>query len=976
MAEEKRRRALAPGRIAVLAVLLLLTPSLGRAQTVLTASDATSLISALTTIDNDPVNSYRIDITQNITLTGSDTLPVITSTSVITINGGGYTLNGGGVQRGFFVYSGTVAINDLAIANAVASGGGGGSGLSAGGGGLGAGGALFVANGANVTVSNVQMTGGAATGGAGGGSGPSRGGGGGMGGAGGNGNTGAGGGGGVGLSANGGVGGNNAGTAGFVLGAAASGDGSSGRAGGISGGGGGGATTGGGGGGGGVAGLPGSGANGGDGGFGGGAGGGSNFGTGATGGFGGGGGSSAGDGGAGGFGGGGAGGYGGTAVGGAGGFAAGGGASAADGGAGGGGAGLGGAIFVQNGGSLTLSGPLTVNGNTVTGGGTGAAAGSAFGSGLFLQGNGTLSVTAATGQTQTISDAIADQTGSGGTGGNAGSWALTKNGAGTLVLSGANTYSGGTTVSAGTLSISSDGNLGNGGTLALQNGTTLAFTASGTYTHAMTITGDPTFDVTAGQTATQSGVIVDGGSAGDIVKTGAGTLVLSGANTYTGGTVVSAGTLKLSGAGTLGSTTGALTVNGGTLDLNGASQTVASLSGTGGGIVLGGGSLTVDQSSDTSYTGVISGSGSLTKAGTGTLLLNGASSYTGGTAISAGILEVGDAGHTTASLGGDLSVYASGTLMGHGMIGGDVMNSAGGFVAPGGSIGILSVGGNYTQGAASTLKIEVSPAAASKLAVTGTATLDGTLSIIYQPGVYTARTYSIVSAGSVTGTFSTVTGTAPSGLSQSVDYSATDVSLSLSSPTSQTPSPSPSPTPTPSPTPSPAPGPPIIVAPTNDTVFASLGTSALVSAQAAGDALFGHLGDLQGVGGTVDLAMAAPRPAQVAFAGNASGASGSAAESSGKTQRYSGWVRGIGHFTSVSGAAGAPGFNSQSGGFFAGIDRPVSDRLVLGVAAGYGRTYINEKAGGSGTIDTPRLALYASYRKGQPRGGRGGGLCA
>jgi autotransporter-associated beta strand protein len=133
---------------------------------------------------------------------------------------------------------------------------------------------------------------------------------------------------------------------------------------------------------------------------------------------------------------------------------------------------MGGAVFVMQGGSLTLAGPVTANGNSVAagnGGGSGAGNGSAFGAGMFLQGNGTINLQPGGGQTQTISDVIADQTGSGGTGANAGSWALSLSGGGTLVLNGANTYSGGTTVTGATLVVNGsigDPVIGAGGVLA------------------------------------------------------------------------------------------------------------------------------------------------------------------------------------------------------------------------------------------------------------------------------------------------------------------------------------------------------------------------------------------------------------------------------------------------------------------------------------------------------------------------------
>jgi len=138
-------------------------------------------------------------------------------------------------------------------------------------------------------------------------------------------------------------------------------------------------------------------------------------------------------------------------------------------GAGSGGLGAGGAIFVQQGGTLLVAGPLSLRGNIVGGGtvaGGGAmvsataygAPGFAFGSGIFFQGSdgsdggaGQLQFAPAQGETETIDDILADQTGSGGTGTNAGAWGVMLNGAGMLELDGANTYSGGTVVSSGTL---------------------------------------------------------------------------------------------------------------------------------------------------------------------------------------------------------------------------------------------------------------------------------------------------------------------------------------------------------------------------------------------------------------------------------------------------------------------------------------------------------------------------------------------
>ncbi|MCC8983156.1 autotransporter outer membrane beta-barrel domain-containing protein, partial [Bradyrhizobium acaciae] len=320
-----------------------------------------------------------------------------------------------------------------------------------------------------------------------------------------------------------------------------------------------------------------------------------------------------------------------------GGFGAGNGGNDSQGGAGGG-LGAGGAVFVQGGGTLNVAGTFTVNGNSVNGGtgGVGAGNGSALGAGMFLQGNGTLTFNPAAGQNQIVSDVIADQTGSGGTGVNAGSWSLAKTGLGTLTLTAANTYSGGTTVSGGLINFNAASNFGsgnitlNGGGLQWASGNTadisgrLNAIGSGGATldyNGNAVTLATALTGTGGVTVTNSG--------------GAGALSLTGAASYSGATTVNSGaTLALSTFGSIASSS-VVTVNG-TFDISASSyffSAITTLAGSGS-VALGSKALVITGGS-TEFSGAINGSGGLEIAG-GTQTLSGVNGYGSATQIDAG----------------------------------------------------------------------------------------------------------------------------------------------------------------------------------------------------------------------------------------------------------------------------------------------------------------------------------------------------
>jgi|GEM_PF-1662001 len=227
-----------------------------------------------------------------------------------------------------------------------------------------------------------------------------------------------------------------------------------------------------------------------------------------------------------------------------------------------------------------------------------------------------------------------------------GTTGFTQTGTGTTILEASNNFAGNITINSGTLAISNN-NAFSTGTVTFQSNTAIveALTnVSVTNNYIINNAGGggarlATFDVVAGATMTNSGIIsqtvVAGNSA--LTKTDSGTLVLTGVNTYTGVTTISGGTLQLGtngSTGTIGNGTGAITDNG---------------------------NLAFDFSNSTNFAQTISGSGTVTQIGTGTTILTGNNSYRGGTVVDSGTLVVSNANGLGATTG-TITVNDGGTL--------------------------------------------------------------------------------------------------------------------------------------------------------------------------------------------------------------------------------------------------------------------------------------------------------------------------